>query len=156
MKPFLLLATRSEDGPADEEYALFLRYSGLDERDLVRVRLEATPLPAVDLDDYSGIFVGGGPFNASDPYANKSPVQRRVEAEFQTLLDEVVARDFPFLGACYGIGTRRRAPGRRRSTARTASRSASSSSRAPRPGHPIPCWRTCPTASRRSSATRRR
>ncbi|WP_457098209.1 glutamine amidotransferase [Microbacterium sp. P5_E9] len=105
MKPFLLLATRSEDGPADEEYALFLRYSGLDERDLVRVRLEATPLPAVDLDDYSGIFVGGGPFNASDPYANKSPVQRRVEAEFQTLLDEVVARDFPFLGACYGIGT---------------------------------------------------
>ena len=59
----------------------------------------------MDLDDYSGIFVGGGPFNASDPYANKSPVQRRVEAEFQTLLDEVVARDFPFLGACYGIGT---------------------------------------------------
>src|SRR6478752_2999769 len=105
VKPFLLLATRSEDGPADEEYALFLRYSGLDARDLVRVRLEAGPLPAVDLDDYSGIFVGGGPFNASDPYANKSPVQRRVEAEFQTLLDEVVARDFPFLGACYGIGT---------------------------------------------------
>ncbi len=35
----------------------------------------------------------------------KSSVQRRVEAEFQTLLDDVVARDFPFLGACYGIGT---------------------------------------------------
>ena len=31
--------------------------------------------------------------------------QHRVEAEFKTLLDEVVARDFPFLGACYGIGT---------------------------------------------------
>lgn len=105
MKPFVLLATRAEDVPADEEYALFLRYTGLDERDLVRVRLEAGPMPELDLDALSGIFVGGGPFNASDPAERKSSVQRRVEAEFANLLDEVVARDFPFLGACYGVGT---------------------------------------------------
>lgn len=105
MKPFVLLATRAEDLPADEEYALFLRYSGLTPDQLVRVRLEAGPMPKLDLDELSGIFVGGGPFNASDPLEKKSPVQRRVEAEFQTLLDEVVARDFPFLGACYGVGT---------------------------------------------------
>lgn len=105
MKPFLLLATRAEDVPADEEYALFLRYTGLVERELVRVRLEAEPMPRFDLDDYSGIFVGGGPFNASDPEHAKSPVQHRVEAEFRSLLDDVVARDFPFLGACYGVGT---------------------------------------------------
>jgi GMP synthase (glutamine-hydrolysing) len=105
VKPFVLLATRAEDLPADEEYALFLRYSGLTPDQLVRVRLEAGPMPRLDLDALSGIFVGGGPFNASDPLEKKSPVQRRVEAEFQTLLDEVVARDFPFLGACYGVGT---------------------------------------------------
>ncbi|WP_353826420.1 glutamine amidotransferase [Agromyces sp. SYSU T0242] len=105
MKPFVLLATRAEDQPADEEYALFLRGTGLDERDLVRVRLEAGPMPDLDLDALSGIFVGGGPFNASDPPERKSAVQHRVEAEFATLLDEVVARDFPFLGACYGVGT---------------------------------------------------
>jgi GMP synthase (glutamine-hydrolysing) len=105
VKPFVLLATRAEDVPADEEYELFLRYTGLDERDLVRVRLEAGPMPALHLDDLSGIFVGGGPFNASDPPEKKSSAQRRVEAEFQALLDEVVQRDFPFLGACYGIGT---------------------------------------------------
>ena len=105
MKPFVLLATRSEDLPADEEYALFLRYSGLDERDLVRVRLEAAPMPRLDLSELSGIFVGGGPFNASDPPERKTPVQHRVEAEFSALLSEVVARDFPFLGACYGVGT---------------------------------------------------
>lgn len=105
MKPFVLLATRAEDAPADEEYALFLRYTGLEERELVRVRLEAERMPRLDLDALSGIFVGGGPFNASDPDEKKSAVQRRVEAEFQTLLDDVVARDFPFLGACYGIGT---------------------------------------------------
>ncbi len=105
MKPFLLLSTRADDGPADEEYSLFLRYSGLFAHQLVRVRLEAAPMPQLDLDDYSGIFVGGGPFNASDPPAKKSAVQQRVEAEVAQLLDEVVARDLPFLGACYGVGT---------------------------------------------------
>lgn len=105
MKPFLLLATRAEDIPADEEYALFLRFTGLTPEQLVRVRLEAGPLGPVDLDDYSGIFVGGGPFNASDPWERKSAAQRRVEAEIAALLDEVVARDFPFFGACYGVGT---------------------------------------------------
>ena len=39
------------------------------------------------------------------PLEKKSAVQQRVEAEFGALLDEVVARDFPFLGACYGVGT---------------------------------------------------
>lgn len=105
MKPFILLATRAEDLPADEEYALFLRYSGLDESELVRVRLEADEMPDFDLDALSGIFVGGGPFNASDPPETKSAVQRRVEAEFAGLLDRVVSVDFPFLGACYGVGT---------------------------------------------------
>ncbi|OJU45768.1 MAG: glutamine amidotransferase [Microbacterium sp. 69-7] len=105
MKPFLLLGTRAEDVPADEEYRLFLRFTGLSPDELVRVRMEAGPLGKVDLDAYSGIFVGGGPFNASDPIEKKSPAQRRVEAEIAALLDEVVARDFPFFGACYGVGT---------------------------------------------------
>lgn len=105
MKPFVLLATRAEDLPADEEYELFLRYTGLTASELVRVRLESDAMPALELDQLSGIFVGGGPFNASDPAEKKSAVQHRVEAEFDRLLDDVVARDFPFLGACYGIGT---------------------------------------------------
>jgi GMP synthase (glutamine-hydrolysing) len=105
VKPFVLLATRAEDLPADEEYALFLHYGGLSPEQLIRVRLESERMPHLDLDALSGIFVGGGPFNASDPDEKKSAVQHRVEAEFQTLLDDVVARDFPFLGACYGIGT---------------------------------------------------
>lgn len=105
MKPFVLLATRGEDGPADEEYALFLRYAGLEERQLQRVRLEAGPMPDLDLDALSGIFIGGSAFNTSDPAETKSAVQVRVEAECRALLDEVVARDFPFLGACYGVGT---------------------------------------------------
>lgn len=105
MRPFLLLSTRAEDDAADDEYAGFLRATGLDERDLRRVRLEAGPLPAIELDDHAGILLGGSPFTTSDPVEQKSDVQLRVELELGRLLDAVVARDFPFLGACYGIGT---------------------------------------------------
>ena len=67
MKPFLLLATRSEDEAADDEYAGFLAAGGLLPEQLHRVRLEAAPMPSIALDDYSGVIVGGSPFNASDP-----------------------------------------------------------------------------------------
>lgn len=103
MKPFLLLATRAEDAIAEAERAAFLRFGGLADESLRSIRMEAAPLPALDLDDYSGVIVGGSPFNASD--REKTGVQLRVEREMSALLDEVVARDFPFFGACYGIGT---------------------------------------------------
>ncbi|MGZ4437906.1 MAG: glutamine amidotransferase [Nocardioidaceae bacterium] len=102
MKPFLLLGTRAEDDAADNEYDAFLGFTGLSEGWLRRMRLERDPLAELDLDDWSGIFLGGGPFNASD--VEKTHVQRRVETDLARLLDAVVAADFPFLGACYGIG----------------------------------------------------
>jgi GMP synthase (glutamine-hydrolysing) len=105
VKPFVLLSSRAEDEAADGEYDAFLRDTGLAPEQLLRHRMEAAPLPRLDLDGLSGIFVGGSPFNSSDPPETKSAVQHRVEAELRVLLDEVVARDFPFLGACYGIGT---------------------------------------------------
>ena len=105
MRPFLLLATRAEDEAADDEYAAMLRAGCLEERQLHRIRLEAGPLPPLDLERYAGIILGGGPFDSSDPEDAKSATQRRVEAELRGLLDQAVARDFPFLGACYGVGT---------------------------------------------------
>jgi GMP synthase (glutamine-hydrolysing) len=105
MKPFLLLAIREDEAAAENEYAAFLQFSGLDEGHLHRVRLEQRPLGPLNLDDYAGIMLGGGPFNSSDPEPRKTPVQRRVEADVSALLDRVVAQDFPFLGACYGVGT---------------------------------------------------
>lgn len=105
MKPFVLLATRAEDLAADEEYRAFARYGGLRPEQLRRVRLERDPMPDLDLDALSGILVGGSPFDTSKPKEQKSEVQLRVEAEMALLLDDVVARDFPFFGACYGVGT---------------------------------------------------
>ena len=105
VKPFLLLSSRPEDEAADGEYAAFQKLTGLSPDQLRRIRMEAAPLPRLNLESYSGIFLGGGPFNSSDPPGEKSAVQVRVEAELAALLDEIVARDFPFLGACYGVGT---------------------------------------------------
>jgi len=105
VKPFLLLSSRPEDEAADDEYAAVMRMTDLAEHELHRHRMDGAPLPPIDLDDYSGVLVGGSPYNSSDPLEVKPPDQRRVEAELRSLLDEMVARDFPFLGACYGVGT---------------------------------------------------
>lgn len=102
MRPFLLLATRADDPAADDEYAGFLHYSGLMEHQLVRHRLEADPLPRLDLDEWSGIIVGGSPFNVSD--ATKGDLQLRVEEDLARVARQVVEEDFPFLGACFGVG----------------------------------------------------
>jgi GMP synthase (glutamine-hydrolysing) len=105
VKPFLLLASRAEDTAAEEEYEAYLRFGGLDPSQLRWIRMEQAPLPDLDLDDYSGVIVGGSPFTSSDPPDKKTETQHRVELELSKLLDRIVAADFPFLGACYGVGT---------------------------------------------------
>jgi len=104
VRPFLFLGTRAEDAVAQQECDAVLAGTGLKPDELVRVRLEQGPLGEVELDDWSGIILGGGPFNMSDPDEDKSLVQHRVEAELHDLAERVVAADVPFLGACYGIG----------------------------------------------------
>lgn len=105
IKPFLLLQIRPEDETSHNEYEGFLQASGLGSDELVRLRVEAAALPPLNLNEYSGIILGGGPFDISKPHDLKSDVQKRVEADLERLLDELVKKDFPFFGACYGIGT---------------------------------------------------
>ncbi|WP_460818150.1 glutamine amidotransferase [Nocardioides korecus] len=104
MLPFLLLSIRAEPEAAEDEYASFLRFTGLDPHELPRRVLCEERLGRVDLDSFSGVLLGGGPWNASDPEDSKSRAQVEAEADLAVLLDEVVERDLPFLGACYGIG----------------------------------------------------
>lgn len=105
MKPFLLIATRPEDDLAEQELHAFLLRGGLQPHELVHVRLEREPLPPFDPDSYSGIMLGGSPFDTSAPQHTKSATQVRVEKDLMALLDVIVPLDFPFLGACYGVGT---------------------------------------------------
>ena len=105
MRPFLLLSIRAQPAAAENEYESFLRFSGLEESQLPLVNLAREELPDLELDEWSGILLGGGPWNASDDQESKSAEQLRAERSISRLLDDVVTRDFPFLGACYGIGT---------------------------------------------------
>ncbi|MCW2628360.1 glutamine amidotransferase [Mycobacterium sp.] len=103
--PFLLLSIRAEDAAADDEYAAMMRFAGLDTKGLHRIRLTHRSLGKIDLADWSGIILGGGPYNVSDAADSKSQTQRRVESELLPLIGRIADRDFPFLGCCYGVGT---------------------------------------------------
>jgi GMP synthase (glutamine-hydrolysing) len=104
-KPVLILQLRPEDATSDSEYACFLKYGGLRAGDTCRMRIEKSGIPDnLNLDDYSAIIVGGSPFDISTPEDSKSGIQKKIEADFNRLLKEVVTRDYPFLGACSGNG----------------------------------------------------
>ena len=103
-KPILIMQLRPEDDASDSEYEAFLKYAGLAATDVCRMRIEKNGIPALSLDDYAAIIVGGSPFDISTPQDRKSAIQVRIEADFRRLFDIVIARDFPFLGACSGCG----------------------------------------------------
>ena len=104
-RPVLILQLRPENEVADSEYACILKYGGLRAEDTDRQRIENHGIPDnLDLDDYSAIIVGGSPYDISTPEDKKSAVQIKIESDFNRLLQQVVTRDFPFLGACSGNG----------------------------------------------------
>lgn len=105
IKPFLILQLRPEDEAADNEFEAFLKAGGLDLDQTHRIRMEKESIPDdIDLSNYSGVIVGGGPSNASDPATKQSEAQKRFEAELYKLFDKMAEHDFPYLGACYGLG----------------------------------------------------
>lgn len=104
-KPFLILQLRPEDETSDSEFVAILKYGGLDENEVCRLRIEHTGIPeSLSLSDYCAVIVGGSPFDLSTPEADKSITQKKIEQDFHRLLDNIVTNDFPFLGACSGNG----------------------------------------------------
>lgn len=104
-RPVLIMQLRPEDATSDSEFAALLRYSGLAESEVERLRIEHTGIPAdLDLENYSALIVGGSPFDISTPQHLKPAIQVRIEQDFKRLFDFITANDFPFLGACSGSG----------------------------------------------------
>lgn len=105
MKRFLILQLRPERDASDAEYASILARSGLSEKRALRIRLDHEPLPAgLDVTDYAGVIVGGGPGCVSDLPKDKSADETRVEASIMGLMPAIIAADHPFMGCCYGLG----------------------------------------------------
>lgn len=103
-KPFLILQLRPEDDTSDSEFEAILNYGELEPQNVRRLRIEKTGIPALSLEDYAAVIVGGSPFDISTPEDQKSAIQVKIEADFRQLFDEIVGNDFPFLGACSGCG----------------------------------------------------
>ena len=103
-KPILILQLRPEDETSDSEFKAILRYGKLKESDVCRIRIEKSGIPLLELNDYCAVIVGGSPFDISTPENKKSAIQKSIEEGFRMLFDEIVPRDFPFLGACSGNG----------------------------------------------------
>jgi GMP synthase (glutamine-hydrolysing) len=101
-KPFLIIQLRPEDAAANNEFEAILRYGGLRESEVARLRVERTGLPDIDLDDFAAIIVGGSPFDMSTPEGAKSAIQKTIESGFMRLFEPILESDFPFLGACSG------------------------------------------------------
>lgn len=104
VKPFLILQLRPEDLATQNEFDAILKFGNLSRDEVIQIRMEQQGIPALNLDDYSAVIVGGGPSNVSDPIDKKSDAQKRFEPELNRLLSEIVKKDFPYLGLCYGLG----------------------------------------------------
>ena len=104
-RPFLILQLRPEDDTSDNEYAAIMKYGGLDSKEVHRLRIEKIGIPDdLAVDQYSGIIVGGSPFDISTAEQDKTIIQKKIEQDFKKLFDAVVPNDIPFLGACSGNG----------------------------------------------------
>ena len=104
MKPFLIFQIRSIKETADDEYNSILKYGMLKSDEVVRVNLSTDDFPVVNLSKYSGIIIGGGASNVSDSEKDKSKRQKEYEQYLVDLMNQVIDADFPYLGACYGLG----------------------------------------------------
>lgn len=105
MKPFLILQLRPETEASDNEYQAFLAKGGLVADQVHRIRLDCEDIAQdLDLADYSGVIVGGGPGCVSDPPEKKSTVEARIETAVLGMMPQICAQDIPFMGCCYGIG----------------------------------------------------
>ena len=104
MKPFLLLQLRPIDLASENEFEAFMTYGGLKAQNVHRVRMDKEDIPDIDLNNYSGLIIGGGPSNVSDMESEKQEYEKGFESKLDTLLNQAFKMDFPVLGCCYGIG----------------------------------------------------
>ena len=100
MASLLYVCVRPETGAADAEHASFRRALGVDVVD--RLDLLHEPLTAAHLDRYRGVVIGGSPFNVTD--VEKTPVQRRVEADLETLARAAADQRIAAFFTCFSIG----------------------------------------------------
>ena len=105
MKPFLILQLRPETDASDDEFASILKRSALSPDRAHRIRLDQETLPEqIDVTDFAGVIVGGGPGCVSDAPEEKSGLDAQIEEQIFSLMPQITEADHPFMGCCYALG----------------------------------------------------
>ena len=100
-KPVLILQLRPEDEVSDNEFTALIKAGSLENKKIIRLRMEKDGLSGVNLENYSAVVVGGGPYCISD--LPKPAEQLKFEEPLKQLLKQIIDQDFPYFGACYGL-----------------------------------------------------
>ena len=95
---------RPECETANAEFEAILKKGQIGHDQVERIRVEQLQVKEIDLNKYCAIIAGGSPFDISTPTAEKTYIQKEVEAFFQKLFEKLIPADFPFFGACSGNG----------------------------------------------------
>lgn len=104
MKNILILQMRPENETCDSEFEAILSVAKIDREQVHRIRVEQLEKFEIDINNYSAIIAGGSPFDVTCPDHEKSAIQKQIESFFNSLFDQVIGIDFPFLGICSGNG----------------------------------------------------
>lgn len=103
--PLLYVCVRPQQQAAHAEYESFRTAMGLEPGQLGRLDLVTETVPADFADRFSGVVVGGSPFNVTDPESSKTDAQRRVESGLEQIAAAVAGGAGPAaMFTCFGIG----------------------------------------------------
>ncbi|WP_417508818.1 glutamine amidotransferase-related protein [Microbacterium sp.] len=100
MASILYVCVRPEQGAADAEHRSFRRALGVPSLD--RWNLLDRPLEQSIFDRYDGIVIGGSPLNVV--VDERSDLQKRVEADLESIARSAIDGDLSAMFTCYSIG----------------------------------------------------
>ncbi|MFT4229835.1 MAG: GMP synthase [Microbacterium sp.] len=104
MARLLYVCVRPQQGAAAAEYESFRTAAHLEPDQLDRLDLVRERLPLGAFDRWDGFFVGGSPFNTTDPASTKTDTQLALEADLERIARRAAARETSALFTCFGIG----------------------------------------------------
>lgn len=103
MKKLLILHAR-ETQLAINEYNAIMQFGGLLPENIRTIEMNFEDFDTLDMRDFAGVIVGGGPFDVSKPEVNKSARQKYIETTLNKHIQAIYDNDIPYLGLCYGLG----------------------------------------------------
>ncbi|MCI7551721.1 MAG: gamma-glutamyl-gamma-aminobutyrate hydrolase family protein [Actinomycetaceae bacterium] len=105
--PFVMLLCRPAENIITSELTTIARLGGLElGRDLIPVRMlraSDEEIAALDLSQYSGVFISGSEYGFGDAAEQRTDAQNAMEARTVAVSQRIIDADIPAFGMCYGM-----------------------------------------------------